>query len=111
VQAIQVFAPEIQDYIADYPEAAELEVLLREPLPTDACSVLAGEAMQQHLAAVLADAQAERLQVDRLLATLKPNILGTYKAGSAEFQDRVLEALTEVLSESGAVDGQVWKLE
>jgi hypothetical protein len=109
LQTVRGCAADLRDYVADHPEAAPLLGLLEEP-PDAGLASLADAGMQAHLAAALADARAHRVDLEQLLAALKPRLLGYYAGGEAEFRQRVAGELERALAGNGNA-GQAWKVE
>jgi hypothetical protein len=108
---VRGFAAEVREYVAQHAEAAPLGGLLEDPLPAGALEVLADETMRGHLAAALEDARAQRVDIDELLAKLKPRLLGTYGDGASEFRARLDEEIGRAIAEADAGPGQPWKVE
>lgn len=108
---VRGFEAEVRDYVSEHAEAAPLAGLLEDPLPAGALEVLADDTMRLHLASALEDARAQRVDIDDLLAKLKPRLLGTYGDGASGFRARVDEELSRAIADADVETGQPWKVE
>ena len=106
-------ADDLRDYVADESVATPLLGLLEEPVADEAKTALAEEAMRGHLAQAMADAQAVKLKIDTVLEKLKPNLLGFYKQGPDEFEQKLIQTVREELAEykTGGDSNKPWKVE
>jgi hypothetical protein len=107
---VRGFGDSIRDYVSDHPEATALVQLLEDPLPADALSVVADPALRGHLGSALENAKATRIDIDHVLADLKPRLLGLYRNGVTDFRAKLV-AEVEHLILTEADDGQPWKVE
>jgi hypothetical protein len=107
-------ADDIKDYVADHSAANPLLGLLEDTVTNEAKDALADESMRTHLAVALADASASKIKVDDLLNNLKPHLLGYYKSGQGELEERFISAVREELASYGSgndVKDKPWKVE
>jgi hypothetical protein len=105
-------AEDLKDYAADEPAAMTLLGLLEDPATAEAQTALTDEAMQMHLALAMADCTAVKIDLDDLLARLKPRLVGYFKGGRRDFEQFVVDAMGEMLSkDEGSEDNQPWKVE
>ena len=102
---------DLRDYVSDTPAAISLLGLLTDPPEPGAIDALQDCTMQHHLAEVLAEAEAVKVNVDELLDQLKPLLLGFFKGGRREFEHYVQGALDELLKKNNSEEEQPWKVE
>jgi hypothetical protein len=110
LQHIRGCEADILDYIADHPEEERLADLLVDPLSETVKEAMAHEYFRQHLARALADAAAVLINLEEILAELKPRMLGFYRGGATDFQDQVAEAVAEYVSSKKADKDKPWKV-
>jgi len=89
---------EIRDYVSDMPAAKPLLGLPSDPAEPSALDALQDATMRRHLAAALAEAEAEKIKIEVLLENLKPKLLGFYKSGEEDFSKKFAESFQEELA-------------
>ncbi len=89
---------DIKDYVADHPAAEVLLGLLENPVTEEAKETLADESMRTHLEEALVDANAKKIKVDELLQKLKPHLLGYYRTGQDELEEKIILSVKEELA-------------
>jgi hypothetical protein len=103
---------ELRDYVSDTPAAAPLLGLLNDPAEPGVLAALQDVSMRDHLAAALAEADAEKIKIEDLFDKLKPKLLGFYRAGEEDFSKKFADSIREELSpfRSKSPD-KPWKVE
>jgi len=107
-------ADDIRDYVADHSDAVALLGLLENPVTEDDKATLSDEPLRTHLAEALVDASAAKIKVDDLLSKLKPHLLGYYRTGQGELEQKFVFAVREELASYGSDKNdkeKPWKVE
>lgn len=103
---------ELRDYVSDTPAAKPLLGLLSDPADPIAIEALQDAAMREHLAQALAEAEAERINVEDILDNLKIKLIGFYKIGDKDFGKRITECVQEELEPYRTkAPNKPWKVE